>query len=134
MSANERQHGGDHYQSSVQHWDVITDNYGPSYLIACATKYVTRWRKKNGVQDLAKADHYLEKLQEWTKANGVMQWEAPVVFNNLVADYCDVNKLDEVESRIITTLFGPWTRKELQFVRLAIQSMIEYETKGDPRA
>jgi hypothetical protein len=32
--------------------------------MGCATKYVSRWRKKNGVQDLEKAKHYCEKLKE----------------------------------------------------------------------
>ncbi|MNU03291.1 hypothetical protein D3C72_2472560 [compost metagenome] len=27
-------------------------------------KYVTRWRKKNGLEDLKKAKHYLELLME----------------------------------------------------------------------
>ena len=55
--------GGDHYRSEFQHWDLIEQN-GIGYLEGCASKYVTRWRKKNGVQDLEKALHYVEKLQE----------------------------------------------------------------------
>lgn len=61
MNANDRQVGGDHYKTGgAQHWDM----FGPEYLIGCATKYVARWRKKNGVQDLEKALHYSEKLLE----------------------------------------------------------------------
>ena len=55
------QEGGDHYQSEYQHWSWVTD-IGMTYLPATATKYLTRWRKKNGLQDLMKAQTYLEKL------------------------------------------------------------------------
>lgn len=58
--------GGDHYArgGDVQHWDLISDNFGPGYLIGCATKYITRWQQKNGLQDLQKAHHYCVKLHE----------------------------------------------------------------------
>jgi hypothetical protein len=61
---NERQVGGDHYQKSdYQHWDWVCD-VGLHYLLGCATKYVARWRMKNGVEDLQKAVHYLDKAME----------------------------------------------------------------------
>ena len=62
--ANARQVGGDHYSKSIQHWDVVVDSYGVGYLIGCATKYVSRHDKKNGAQDLEKAEHYLQKAAE----------------------------------------------------------------------
>lgn len=66
MSANDpgRQVGGIHYQMPIQHWDFILANDIP-YLEAQVIKYVTRWRRKNGLEDLAKAKHYLEKLIEY---------------------------------------------------------------------
>lgn len=58
---NSRQVGGEHYKTGgVEHWDL----FGLEYLIACASKYVSRWRQKEGVQDLEKAIHYCEKAQE----------------------------------------------------------------------
>jgi hypothetical protein len=64
VAANDKQVGGTHYQSTIQHWDyVMANNLG--YMEAQIIKYVTRWRKKNGVQDLEKALHFLEKLIEW---------------------------------------------------------------------
>lgn len=69
MSASERQVAGTHYSSSLQHWDFITDHCGFSaeYYIGCATKYLTRHRKKNGRQDLEKSMHFIEKLIELSK-------------------------------------------------------------------
>ena len=64
MSANEIQVGGDHYQSkAIQPWDyIISNNLG--YLEGNIVKYVSRWKDKNGVEDLKKAQHYLAKLIE----------------------------------------------------------------------
>ena len=65
MSANERQVGGQHYQSGgEQHWDRQWRLYGPGYFVGCITKYVERYQAKNGVQDLEKAAHFLQKLIE----------------------------------------------------------------------
>lgn len=63
MSANDKQVDGNHYKAKVQHWDFVVSNNLP-YLEGCITKYVTRHRKKNGLQDLYKAKHFLEKLIE----------------------------------------------------------------------
>lgn len=63
MEANEYQIGGEHYQSEYQHWDLVCDT-NMHYLLGCATKYISRWRKKNGIQDLRKSLHYLTKADE----------------------------------------------------------------------
>lgn len=69
MSANNRQVGGEHYKgknADFQHWDLI-EIFDLGYLEGCATKYVSRWRKKSGLQDVQKARHYVEKLIELHK-------------------------------------------------------------------
>ena len=67
--ANSRQIGGDHYKKhgaggGEQHWDRVWRLFGPGYFIGCATKYIERYQDKNGVQDLEKAKHFIEKLIE----------------------------------------------------------------------
>lgn len=69
MPANDAQVGGTHYQRArglcphcgqeIQHWDLYANQ---PYLIGQITKYVTR--EKNGLQDLEKAAHFLQKLVE----------------------------------------------------------------------
>jgi len=66
-SANEKQVAGTHYKSAYQHWDW-TNDIGLPYLPSACTKYLTRWKKKNGIQDLEKAKHYLDKYIELTAA------------------------------------------------------------------
>lgn len=79
--ANERQIGGSHYAGGYQHWDFVRE-MGLDYLQGCATKYVARWRKKNGVEDLYKALHYTEKRAENTmrNTNTPDYWDAPNSF------------------------------------------------------
>ena len=65
--ANTRQVAGSHYASDIQHWDVVVANE-LDYFQGQITKYVMRWKKKNGVQDLKKAQHFLEKYIEVSEA------------------------------------------------------------------
>lgn len=63
MDVNGIQIGGNHYKVEYEHWDLVCDT-NLHYLLANATKYIYRWRKKNGIQDLRKASHYLSKAIE----------------------------------------------------------------------
>lgn len=73
--ANERQVGGTHYQANtvqcphcggvLQHWDIY--KFFP-YLVGTITKYLWRWRDKNGLEDLEKGGHYYQKQLEVAKA------------------------------------------------------------------
>lgn len=69
MSANEKQVGGEHYKQGYQHWDMVADGY-LDYFKGQATKYLTRYRRKNGIQDLEKSIHYLEKMAELLDTRG----------------------------------------------------------------
>lgn len=64
QAARDRQEGGSHYKDcAIQPFDFITAN-GLGFAEGNVVKYVTRWRKKNGVADLRKARHYLDLLIE----------------------------------------------------------------------
>jgi len=63
MSANDKQVGGNHYQSPIQHWDYVIA-YDLDYFQAQVIKYMTRWKRKGGPPDLYKARHFLEKYIE----------------------------------------------------------------------
>lgn len=77
MHANEWQVGGQHYRKAtgkcphckgeIQHWDLYAEQ---PYLVGQITKYVTR--QKNGLQDVEKAMHFLQKLAE--ERYGVRYW------------------------------------------------------------
>ena len=58
------QYGGDHYKSkSIQPIEFILAN-DLGFCEGNVIKYVTRWKDKNGVEDLEKARHYLDFLIE----------------------------------------------------------------------
>ena len=56
--------GGDHYKDlPIQPVEYIYAN-AIGYFEGNVIKYVSRWRKKNGIADLEKAKHYIELLIE----------------------------------------------------------------------
>ena len=81
MTANEDQIGGTHYKdtamhcphcrSELQHWDVSWYSNFDMFQYAI-TKYIWRWRMKDGVEALRKARHALDKYIE------VIEYEALV--------------------------------------------------------
>ena len=68
-SALDTQVDGDHYKNlGVEPWDAIQAWMSPEsfagFLRGSAIKYVARCDKKGGLEDIKKAQHYLEKLIE----------------------------------------------------------------------
>lgn len=73
--ANTRQVGGTHYKTGgEEHWDRV-HRLELDYFQGQITKYVERCWKKNGLQDLEKARHFLDKYIELH--GGVVKAEAP---------------------------------------------------------
>jgi len=64
---DDRQVGGDHYTSkAVQPWEAMQAWMGreafAGYLRGNCIKYLARYRDKDGLRDLQKCQHYLDKL------------------------------------------------------------------------
>lgn len=89
MAANDTQIGGDHYKATDEQlarakgcglnkapepWDFSYIR-GHNNLQTGIIKYVDRYDKKKGLEDLEKAKHYLEKLIEIEKAKKPMSKE-----------------------------------------------------------
>lgn len=69
MSANNHQVGGNHYRggrNGIQHWDLAAAR-GYDYFQGAITKYIDRWKEKDGIIGLEKAMHYLQKYIEIEK-------------------------------------------------------------------
>ena len=63
-SATTIQVGGNHYKSmEIQPIEFIMKN-NLGYCEANVVKYVSRWKAKNGIEDLRKARHYIDLLIE----------------------------------------------------------------------
>lgn len=55
--------GGNHYANEIQVWD-ITAHYNMNFFLGNILKYVCRYDKKNGVEDLQKALSYLDRFEQ----------------------------------------------------------------------
>ncbi len=67
--AKSRQIGGDHYTTkSIQPWDAMeawmSKEEFVGFLRGNALKYLARCNEKGGIEDVKKAQHYLEKMLE----------------------------------------------------------------------
>ncbi|AFH27085.1 hypothetical protein phiCP7R_005 [Clostridium phage phiCP7R] len=56
------QHPG-HYNNGIEVWDY-TDSWRMDFLEGNIIKYITRYKYKNGIEDLKKAKQYIERLIE----------------------------------------------------------------------
>ena len=64
FNALDKQVAGNHYKDlPIQPVEYIHDN-ALGYFEGNVVKYISRWRKKNGIADLEKAKHYIELLIE----------------------------------------------------------------------
>ena len=68
-SALAKQVNGDHYNKPIQPIQYIHAN-GLGFIEGNVVKYITRWRDKNGLQDLEKIKHYIDLLIELEDNNG----------------------------------------------------------------
>lgn len=69
MSAWQSQQGGSHYRDmKIQPFEYSMAN-GLDPMQHTAIKYISRFRDKNGVEDLRKAIHTIELLIEWESRN-----------------------------------------------------------------
>lgn len=117
LAANDLQIGGQHYKSSFQHWDFVADVLAGRYMEGQITKYVSRWSKKNGVQDLHKAEHFLSKLLEQEEAGTAFQLADavdPLDAKNIKL-FCSTNQVGPVEEIIITAVSTWSTREDLLY-------------------
>lgn len=113
MNASDYQVGGDHYRSEYQHWDWAID-IRLGYLESAATKYVTRWKGKNGPQDVEKAIHYLTKAKEAFLERRYHNGSTVISLNNSLAAlanmntdrFCENNNLTSLEARFMTAVAG----------------------------
>lgn len=128
---NDRQVGGSHYKTKFQHWDFVMRCLAGRYLEGCATKYPSRWRKKNGLEDLKKSTHYVDKLiEEFTVGNYTplsLMHSNVTQLNQEVARFCHANDLTASESEIIRLLTNWASLSDLLHVQELLASLIATE-------
>lgn len=128
--ANDTQVAGTHYRSEYQHWDLVADT-GMGYFQGQVTKYVTRHASKNGLQDLQKAAHFLQKLIELASERGWVCWNRAMMHDQQVR-YHDSNKLGRAEMHIISRVVRWEDADHLQTTALLLGELMHarYVTVG----
>lgn len=128
MKANDEKLVPKHYASTYIHWDLVIAT-GMGYLEGNATKYLARWRLKNGLEDLKKSLHYIDKLME-AASSGVVQ--SPLAATNEVvpsivtevARFVQANQLFNTEALAINYLATWAGREDLVHARRLVNSLI----------
>lgn len=122
MSANDRQVGGTHYRADYQHWDLVL-KIRMGYLEACSTKYVTRWRKAEGLMDLEKGLHYLEKLIE-VEEIPVRKLQLNAITKE-VGEFVLANELNDAEHNYLQIMATFQNGNDLYIARKILEALIE---------
>lgn len=68
INSEERVVHPSHYNRGIEMWDYAY-SHKLDFFEGNVVKYVTRWRDKNGIEDLKKAKQYLDKLIELNESN-----------------------------------------------------------------
>lgn len=126
--ASDYQVGGAHYRTengSVDHWTYCDANDVP-YLESACTKYVLRWQDKNGLQDLYKARHYLQKrIEHYAEGIGAVHGGRLEIMEFI--DFCVGSGLLDrsLELEIISKVMHWHSPEDLEYARLALEELIE---------
>jgi hypothetical protein len=98
--------GGNHYKSEYEHWDWVRD-VSVGFLVGSLIKYLIRWRKKDGVDDLKKARTFLLKTIETRNFPGAprhyRQSGTDLAYTKL---YIETNNIPKQEAEIIYLVSG----------------------------
>jgi hypothetical protein len=141
QNANSIQVGGNHYKTKYEHWDFAVD-MRMRYLEGNATKYISRFVHKNGIEDLRKAEHYIDKIIELHKAQKYISARS-------ILDQCDIdvleiattcNRFDKAnalcaEASIAIRVLGSWGGwHDLCYARERVRNLIELLEHDAPAA
>jgi hypothetical protein len=96
---------GSHYRAGKQHWDVVED-HAVGYCEAQVTRYITRWRKKDGPVALDKADHYLTKLMELHVEKARVNRSGTGVPLSVLHAFAEANELTPLETLACDAVFN----------------------------
>lgn len=121
QSTHVAQVGGEHYQAELQHWDLV-EKYDVDYLIATATKYLTRWRKKGTPKlDLGKAASYIEKALLCRQGMGTLR----LVPQDALNEFYLGNGIHWMDAELMSALLATGTHEALQATLARVRDMEE---------
>lgn len=132
MEALDNQVGGDHYRiSPMQPVELFFPTSLP-FMEGCVVKYVCRYEKKNGLEDLQKARHFIDLIRHFrNKESSIFKntlWFISGYINywrrrKIVNEFCTKNNLNEFQR--IAIEYSCWHSNvgHLQAIYSCIQSL-----------
>lgn len=98
--------GGDHYKNRLMQPIELITKTKCSFIQGCIWKYITRYKEKNGREDIQKCIHYAQ-LAIQLNDNGQLGYRKL----GIVREYCKVNNLSkEQEAIILLTAYDSYQR------------------------
>lgn len=121
--------GGDHYKGAIQPFQLSMAN-GHDACTHAVQKYLTRFPRKAGIEDLKKAHHIVAIREQTMAIYGVFHPpEKPII---TLGDYLRSNKCDGVTAAAILAMEG-WFRRpssdhyrEAQTIRKLIREVAQH--------
>ena len=106
MGALEEQVGGQHYKGCKYQPVKFCVDLNLNFIQGNIVKYITRYKEKNGKQDLEKVIHYAQLGQELQPLNFV-----PSIASDLVWRYISLNNLTNIVGDVIRgAVFQNWNK------------------------
>lgn len=100
MINKDKEVGGTHYADMKIEPIELIEAFNLNFIQGSIVKYVSRYKNKNGVEDLKKALHYCEIGQK--KLDRVDDYIDFTGKNKLIVNmYCTLNNLSDLENMII---------------------------------
>ena len=120
MGALDTQIGGRHYKGCRYQPVKFCTDLNLNFIQGNIVKYITRYKEKNGLQDLEKVFHYAQLGLELRPLNFV-----PAVATDLILRYISLNNLTNIVGDIIRgAVFQDWHKVINSVTRIISQ---EYE-------
>jgi hypothetical protein len=91
------------------------------YNLGCVVKYVLRYDAKNGLEDLEKANWYLERQISQQSSGKLRFFGFGDLHEQQVDDFISKNNMSEYVQRIIISIFT----NKLQFANEVLQKLID---------
>lgn len=100
MKAIESQVGGSHYKDMAFQPIELIAVLRCSFIQGCIIKYISRYKNKNGAQDIKKCIHYAQLAIE-LKDKGLCKTTNDVDTYILISNFCSTNKITLLQKLII---------------------------------
>lgn len=115
--------GGSHYGTKYGHWDYCKDAE-TGYLEGHATKYLVRWEKKGGIQDLEKALSFVDKIMVGNEETDCDRNTNQ--YDHLLVRMFEENNVPEPERALIYQIINWKNYQDLYSVRTQLALFIQY--------